>query len=45
MSGKPLRGGGGNAEPIVSLGDVIEDITYALDLRRWQVERLMGESS
>ena len=33
-----------NSEPIVSLGDVIDDITYALDLAD-QVERLVVESS
>jgi hypothetical protein len=34
----------GGAEPIVSLGEVVGDITYALDLAD-QVERLVGERS
>jgi hypothetical protein len=34
----------GGAEPIVSLGEVVDDITYALDLAD-QVERLVGERS
>jgi myo-inositol 2-dehydrogenase / D-chiro-inositol 1-dehydrogenase len=34
----------GNAEPLVSLSDVVDDITYALDLAD-QVERLVGQTS
>ena len=34
----------GDAAPLVSLGDVVDDVTYALDLAD-QVERLVGERS